>query len=308
MKQIFVFVVVIITVLHVPSMGIAQIRSMIKDKAIDAAFPGLKRGEKPKDVEVPPQDSVQEQPQSQNTPAQPNFMERKMMAAMGLSSVKYEQKYQYTSSMTMDIVTVDSLGTTEKVVYTTCFNPDGKDFALIFDAKNADSGEKEKGTIIFDSKNSTMLILFEKDGERSGLAMYLTPDSTTAREAEVAEATPDKNETELHHPSYQPTGKTKTIAGSTCHELIYKNDEGSVSLWVSKDRSLNLSNAYNYMNGFQALATAGWGYGQGIVMEMEFREANSSVRSHMTVKDISMSSPRNLDISGYSIVGVGGGN
>lgn len=108
------------------------------------------------------------------------------------------------------------------------------------------------------------------------------------------------------HPLYTATGRSKQIAGIACKEYTYKGEGGSIDLWVARDQKLNLSNAYNYMNGFQALAAGGWAWGMGMVMEMVFRDDEQKTQTHMIVKEIKQNSPRQLDISSYNILGIGG--
>lgn len=298
MNTLFIRIAIVAAILLIPAFSHAQIKGLLRDKAIESIA-------KPKKGEETQQQNQQEEQPQQRSKSGPNFLERKMMGAMGLNNVKYEKQYDFSSSMMMEIETVDSLKNKDKVIYSTFFNPKDKSYALVFDAVDRETGKKQKSTIIFDTKNWAMLILGEKDGERSGIAMAVPPDSTLMASEEVETSTEQYPE-DFVHPWYTPTGNSKTILGYTCKEYTYMNPEGSVDLWVTKDQKLNFSNAYSYMNGFQALASGGWAYGMGMVMEMVFRDANSPASTHMLIKEILPNSTKNLDISSFNIIGVGG--
>lgn len=303
MNQLFTRLVLASAIILGPLFVTAQIKGLLRDKAVDAISKGTKRGEEKK--EEPQSESQPEEQPQKPSKSGPNFMERKMMGAMGLNNVKYEPQYDFSSSMMMEIETVDSLENKDKVLYSTYFNPTDKSYALVFDAIDRESGQKQKSTIIFDTKNWAMLILGEKDGEKSGIAMAIAPDSSliTTQETETSqEEVPE----DIVHPWYTATGKSKTILGFTCKEYTYMNPEGSVDLWVTKDQKLNFSNAYSYMNGFQALASGGWAYGMGMVMEMVFHDTNSPASTHMQIKEILPNSAKKLDISSYNVIGMGG--
>lgn len=318
MKRIF-FALAASILLLLSNNSSAQIKGLLRDKAFEAIQNKNKEAEEKKrqeeqkrQEEEQAKQQEQQQTQQDEAPSYPtrqkqneanSLMQQKMMSKMGFNNVKFEPQYDFSSSMTMEIETIDSLKNKDKVLYTTYFNPNDKSFAMVFDAVDRESGEKQKSTIILDTKNWAMLILSEKNGERSGIAMKVAPDST-AVEAESTE-TVEQHE-EFVHPYYKATGRTKTVSGLSCKEYEYSNPEGSASIWATNDQKLNFSNAYGYMNGFQALAGAGWGWGMGMVMEMAFKDADSPAQTHMIVKEIQPNSAKKLNVAGFNVVGFGG--
>lgn len=303
MRKSAISVAIVFAIIFTPSLSSAQIKGLLRDKAIES-LSKPKKGEEEKKDETQQQDQQQEEPQQRRSSG-PNFLERKMMSAMGLNNVKFDQQYDFSSSMMMEIQVTDSLENKEKVLYSTYFSPKDKSYALVFDGVDKQTGQKQKSTIIFDTKNWAMLILGDNGTDRSGIAMSVAPDSSLMAQNEtenVDQTVPQ----DYVHPWYSPTGNSKTIAGFFCKEYSYMNPEGSVNLWVTNDQKLNFSNAYSYMNGFQALASGGWAYGMGMVMEMVFKDSNSPATTHMIVKEILPDSFKKLDISSYNIIGVGG--
>lgn len=291
----------------------AQIGGFLKDKAQKAVVKGLKRGEEENKTEQAKEEQKEEQKQETNKQAKPNpagnFMQKKMMGMMGLNNVKYDLAYNYTSSMRMDIETVDSASTeVNKGTYTTYFDKNSKNFAMEFEGIDRESGQKQKSLMIFDYKNMSMLILSEKDGQKSGIAMVIPPDSTqNNNESEEKAEVANQEDLSAYNMYYKPTGRSKSIAGYNCKEFAYENPEGRVELWATNDLKYDYSSAYGQMNGFQALATAGLGgYLLGTVMEMHFKDSDSNARSDLFIKDINSNTNKTFSIADYQIIGLGG--
>lgn len=298
MKKIISITLLALAILLTPNAANAQLKRLLKEKALEAVK-GLKT------------DEGKTEPQKQEEPKQekpvrtgPNFLEQKMMQAMGLNNVKHEQSYSFSSSMVMDIETSDSLKNKQKTEYTTYFSNNSKSYAIVFTGVDESTGQKQKGTMIFDMVNHAMLILSEEDGNKTGVAISIPPDSTATEEVETTQV--DAAQADFVHPYYKPTGRTKSIAGHSCKEYLYRNTEGKSSIWTTCESKLNISKAYGQMYGMQALASAGVGYGLGMVMEMETEDYTNGAKTLMTVRELQDNSPKRLDLSSYQIVGMGG--
>ena len=291
----------------------AQIGGFLKDKAQKAVAKGLKRGDDEQKTEQQQEEQKPEQKQQTQRQEQPNpagnFMQKKMMEKMGFNNVKYDLAYSYTSSMKMDIETLDSASTeVNKATYTSYFDKNSKNFAMEFEAVDKESGQMQKSLMIFDYKNMSMLILSEKDGKKSGMAMVIPSDSTqAANETEQSAEATKQEDLSAYNTYYKATGRSKNIAGYNCKEYAYENPEGRVELWSTNDFKYDYSTAYGQMNGFQALATAGTGgYLLGTVMEMHFKDSDSQARSDLFVKEINPSTTKSFNIADYQIIGFGG--
>lgn len=287
----------------------AQIGSFLKDKAINALNKGTKKGneteQKKKDT-IQTQQPKQQKPQQQSNSNPANsFMQQKMMGMMGLNNVKYEMNYNFTSSMSMEMQSTDSLGKkSDKVLYTTFFDKNSKSFAMEFEGVDKQSGKKQNSLMIFDYKNWAMLILGDKgNNEKSGIAMQMAKDSSI--EAQQNKPT-SKTQTHPENMNYKATGRTKVIAGYSCKEYVYENTEGKGEVWATNDVVFDYSTAYGHMGGMQTLATGGTGYGLGTMMEMHFRSLRSKAQSDLVVTDIKPSNPKSINLTGYQIIGMGG--
>ena len=300
MRTIVLPLVLVVAMLFTPFVSESQIRNFLKNKAKEV----LRGDQQEEEMEQ------EEQEEEQQKQRGPSALERRMMQAMGLNDVKHDMSYSFSSSMLMEIETTDSEGEVEVMDYTTYFSPDSKNYAMTFDAVDEQTGKKQKSTMIFDLKNGAMLMLGDDGTERSGVAMSLPADTAdiaeTANAEDYEEYLDEEIPNEFVHPSYKSTGNTKSILGFKCKEYVYQDMEGSVRLWITTDKKLNLKHAYGQMQGFGALATGGWGYGSGLVMEMIHKDIQNKSGMHMIVKDISTDKNKELDLSGYQIVGVSG--
>lgn len=291
----------------------AQIGSFLKEKtqkAVSKSIEDKKAEQKKEEQQKEEQQAEQAQkPQKQTNPTN-SFMQKKMMGMMGFNNVKFDLAYSYTSSLKMDIESVDSASTeVNKVAYTSYFDKNSKNFAMEFETVDKESGEKVKSLMIFDYKNMAMLILSDKNGEKSGIAMEIPKDSiqeNSAGEEAVAESGTQEDLSDFNM-YYKPTGRSKKIAGFGCKEFAYENPEGRIELWATNDFKYDYSSAYGQMGGFQALSTAGFGgYLLGTVLEMHFKDSDSNARSDLFVKEINPNSSKQFNIADYQIIGLGG--
>lgn len=307
------FIAILISIMVIGAVkSNAQIGSFLKEKAQKAVSKSIedkKAEQKKEEQQTEEQQTEQTQkPQKQTNPTN-NFMQKKMMGMMGFNNVKFDLAYSYTSSLKMDIESVDSASTeVNKVAYTSYFDKNSKNFAMEFETVDKESGEKVKSLMIFDYKNMAMLILSDKNGEKSGIAMEIPKDSIQENTAEEAAAEPVTQEDLAdYNMYYKPTGRSKKIAGFDCKEYAYENPEGRVELWATNDFKYDYSSAYGQMGGFQALSTAGFGgYLLGTVLEMHFKDSDSNARSDLFVKEINPNSSKQFNISDYQIIGFGG--
>ena len=289
----------------------SQIGGFLKEKAKKTIVKNLKRGEEENQTQQQ-QEAVEEEPQQEvnqqkQDPAN-NFMQQKMLGLMGMNNVKYDPAYTYTSIMSTDIEWADSTGNEiNKGSYAIYFDKNSKNFAIEFKGLNQETGNPEKSYIIYDYKNYAMLILSEKDGEKSGMAMAIPRDSSEVETNNDSIDTEVSNEDlSAYNMLYKKTGRTKTILGYNCNEYAYEYGEGRAEIWATNDIKFNYADAYQRMYGFQYLATGGTAYLLGTVLEMNFKDVNSNAYSKFTVKEINPNTSKTISIADFQVMGVGG--
>ncbi len=224
-----------------------------------------------------------------------NFSNRIMMDAMGLTgNVDYETVYSFDAYIQMEINTYKKNGNLDdQVVYDNYLHKEAADYAMEFKDGN------DKSTIIFDTKNSAMLILAENDGEKTGFATTIDPEAM----AELAEDYVDENEEEVDMDSYRPikTGKTKEILGYSCEEYLLEDENTEVHMWVSEKLGKEMRKEWmKNKQTFGSMFTHAYAL-NGMVLEYDVIE-ESGEKTVMQVTNIDMNHSHSVNTSGYTIM------
>ncbi len=135
----------------------------------------------------------------------------------GTTKAVYEPTYKFDTYMQMELSDPQN----KKVVYNAYLNRDGSSYAVIFEDQGA------RSVIVFDTKNSTMLMLVENDGEKTGFAMGIDP-------AALAEMGEEDDEGDFEYESFK-TGNSKTILGYQCDEYLIKDESSEIRIWSSDE-------------------------------------------------------------------------
>lgn len=223
-----------------------------------------------------------------------NFTNKVMMNAMGLSgNVDYEEEYNFDAYIQMEITTYKKNGNLDgQMVYDNYLHKEDADYAMVFSDKDA------KSTIIFDTKNSAMLILTNSDGEKTGFATTIDPETM----AELAEETAEEEE-EVDMDSYKPmkTGKTKQILGYSCDEYLVQDDETEVHMWVSEKLGKEMRKEWMSNNQtFGAMFSHAYAM-NGMVLEYDVVDKDGG-KSVMQVQKIDMNHSHKVSTTGYNVM------
>jgi len=222
-----------------------------------------------------------------------NFTNNVMMNALGLTgNVDYEEAYDFDAYIQMEITSYKKNGNLdEQMVYDNYLHKTDADYAMVFTDKD------NKSIIIFDTKNSAMLMLTESDGEKTGFATTIDPEAM----AELAEDYAEEEEVDMD--AYKPakTGKTKDILGYKCDEYLVTEEDTEVHMWVSEAlgkemRKEWMSNKQTFGSMFTHAA-----YMNGMVLEYDIIDKGGQ-KSVMQVKKIDMNHSHKVNTSGYTIM------
>lgn len=221
------------------------------------------------------------------------FTNRAIMNAMGITgNVEHEEVYNFDAYIQMELTTYKKNGNLDdKVVYDNYLHKEAADYAMVFRDKG------DQSTIIFDTKNSAMLILSDSDGEKTGFATSVDPEALKEEYEEVEE------EEAADMDSYKPykTGKTKTILGYSCDEYMVKDEGGEVHMWVSE--KLGKEVRKEWMNNKQTFGTMFMHANamNGAVLEYDYVDADGS-KSVMQVTDLDLNHSHKVDTRAYTIM------
>lgn len=221
------------------------------------------------------------------------FSNEAIMSAMGLTgNVEYEDVYHFDAYIQMELTTYKKNGNLDdQVVYDNYVHKEDADYAMEFKDKDA------RSTIVFDTKNSAMLILTENDGEKTGFA------TTIDTEALMEYAEDYEEEEEVDPDSYRPikTGKTKVILGYSCDEYMVEEDGTEVHMWVSE--KLGKEVRKEWMGNQQTFGTmfVHAHAMNGMVLEYDVVDADGR-KSVMQVTKIDLDHSHKVTTNGYTIM------
>jgi len=286
MKKPLIFLFMLTMVLSFQDSQAQSIRSMIRKKVIEDNLEAQAKRDSTKAVE-----QGEEPDKSPNT-----TMNQVYMDAMGLTgNVDYEDNYSFDAFIQMEVSEYNkNQKLKDKMMYDSYINKDAVDYAMVFTDKDT------KSTIIFDTKNSAMLILSDSDGEKTGFAMGIDPEDMAEKIEEQAE--------ESGVDSYAPykTGKTKTILGYSCDEYLVEDESSEVHMWVSEKLGKQVRREmFNNQQTFGALFYHA-AYMNGMVMEYDITEKDKGERTVMVVTDLDLNRSNTISTGNYAVMSMKG--
>lgn len=217
-------------------------------------------------------------------------LEERMLKAIGADNVPHLQAYTYSATMHIEIERTDAPNTNTRMAYRVHLSKNDGGYAFNF----IDPTRKNTNRlVIYDSQNQAMLVLSETENTKQGIATRLSQSDSLL--ASIG-----------HRPAanYQPTGRSKKIAGHKCKEFIYENDTVHSLIWVTPRVKTNLAHAYTYVGGLQVLSLAAPTAPTSMVMEQHLTHKQSGSTIHLTAKKIEQKE-NIINLSDYKIYGVG---
>jgi len=227
--------------------------------------------------------------------ASENFTNKVMMNALGLSgNVDYESEYSFDAHIQMEISEYKKNGNLDQqMLYDSYVHKEDADYAMEF------SDDGSQSIIIFDSRNSAMLILSNSDGERTGFATAIDPEAM-AEEAEAYEEEDSALDTDPLN--YKKTGKTKNILGYSCDEYLVEDEYSEVHMWVSEKLGKEMRKEWlNNKQTFGAMFTQAYAL-NGMVMEYDFLDKEAGDKMVMQVTKIDLNHTHKVNTDGYNIM------
>ncbi|MCK5066157.1 MAG: DUF4412 domain-containing protein [Bacteroidales bacterium] len=223
------------------------------------------------------------------------FSNSAMMDAFGLTgNVAYEPDYNFNAYIQMEITSYKKNGKLDdQVVYDNYVHKTKADYAMVF------RDGSDKSTIIFDTKNSAMLILTDSDGEKSGFATTIDPEAM----AEMAEDYEEEEvESELDTYNIKKTGKKKEILGYSCDEYLMEDEYSEVHMWVSE--KLGKEMRKEWMNNKQTFGTMFTHANalNGMVLEYDVLDKDDGNKSIMLVTKIDLNHSHSVATGGYTVM------
>jgi NAD kinase len=286
MKRIFLFLSLIALICSFQDMSAQSLRQRLKQKIIKDNLEAQAERDSIKAVE-----EGREPDPSPNT-----SMNHVYLDALGLTeNVDYETNYSFDAYVQMEISNYKKNGNLDdQMLYDNYVNKTKADYAMVF----KDGGDQS--TIIFDTKNSAMLILTESDGEKTGFATSVDPEAMADMVEEYAEE--DTEEADLSLYNMKKTGKTKNILGYLCEEYLVEDEENEVRMWVSEKLGKELRKDWmRNQQTFGAMFMHAYAL-NGMVLEYDLLDKDNGKKTIMLVTEIDMNHSHSVNTGSYAIM------
>ncbi|WP_294670221.1 DUF4412 domain-containing protein [uncultured Fluviicola sp.] len=190
----------------------------------------------------------------------------------------YQASYTFTSSVSYKIESAKNPGESQVIDY---------DFGdqVIKMAATPDMSS------IIDSKNGVMILLNNK--EKTAMVM-----STKAMEAAMKQQ--QMNQGNKPAAKITKTGRTKTILGYKCEEMLIETDK-KTEVWITKDAGIDVSNTFANMNKTSPSQIPNEAFTEGgMLMEMTGYDTAGKMEVHMLMTALSKES-KTVNIGSYKI-------
>ena len=248
-----------------------------------------------KEAEAEVDSTTNDEPDESLESTTTNFKNKVMMNALGLTgNVEYEPAYDFDAHIQMEISNYKKNGKLDnQMLYDSYVQKESADYAMEFSDKGS------KSIIIFDTKNSAMVILSNSDGEKTGFATTIDAEAL----AEEAEAYEEEDSALEPYPSnYKKTGKTKNILGYSCDEYLVEDEATEVHMWVSEKLGKEMRKEWmNNTQTFGAMFTQAYAL-NGMVLEYNFLDKEDGDKVVMQVTKIDLNHKHKVSTDGYNIM------
>ncbi len=195
------------------------------------------------------------------------------------ASGEYQASYTFTSSVTYSMENSKKPGESQTINY------NFGDQVIKMEAVG------QFMSSIIDSKNGVMIMLNEK--EKTAMVM-----STKAMEAAMKQQ--QMNQGEKPEAKVTKTGRTKTILGYKCEEVLIESDK-KTEVWITKDAGIDVSNTFANMNKTSQSQIPNEAFTEGgMLMEMNGYDTAGKLEVHMIVTALSKES-KTVNIGAYKI-------
>jgi hypothetical protein len=220
-----------------------------------------------------------------------------MLDALGMTgNVDYESDYQFDAYIQMEISNYKKNGNLDdQVLYDNHVNKTKADYAMVF------KDGRDQSTIIFDTKNSAMLILTDSDGEKSGFATTIDPEAM-ANLAEKYSEEEEEDPAVLDAYNIKKTGKSKDILGYKCDEYLMEDESSEVHMWVAEKLGKEIRKEWmNNQQTFGAMFMHAYAL-NGMVLEYDLLDKENGKKTIMLVKNIDLNHKHSVSTGGYTVM------
>jgi hypothetical protein len=230
-----------------------------------------------------------------------------MIRQMGVGGepVPIESSYSFDNLIQMHIESYNSKGEkSSEGEFITHLSNNSKSMAYEF--VSGDMAEPDLGLIIIDAKNGATIILSEDKEQKTGLVYGLGTFFQSVHDESLEDLDlTETPETYLLNPNVEKTGRSKTIAGLSCDEYKYTDENTVSNIWITKDLKMNTQDFFGalFKTSLYSRGMA-WGY----MMEAESVNKENGEKSIMKVTKVDKNSSKKVSMNDYQITNLGSFN
>jgi hypothetical protein len=199
----------------------------------------------------------------------------------GKIDIKYEDEYEFTGRIYMQMENYDKKDVVKSDYYT-YFNSSTLNAGIEMLPLDAKNGDKTYPTVfLFDNDNRSFMMIIESKDSKTGIISSMPSDSAMAAQAKTQkEANPEKA-------TITKTGNSKVIAGYKCDEykIVDAEKEGYSNVWMTKDVKLKADKKYWGKAGVPTYYNYP-GFEGAMMLAMESFDKNNKPTLKMETKEI----------------------
>lgn len=237
-------------------------------------------------------------------PGQSEERGMRMLKNLGISGepIPISDRYEFDHLVRMNVESFDKSGKkTSEGEFITHLNPGSKSMA--YQVVSGDMANPGQGLFIVDAEKGATIILSNEDGKKTGIVYgiggFMESLGESYEEDLDLSETP---ETYLTNPNVSKTGKTKRIAGYSCEEYIYSDEETKSEIWITRDLKMNTRDFFSTLFKTSMMTHGmGWGY----MMEATSVDKQTGEKSFMQVTEVDDNSNVDFSMADYQITNFG---
>lgn len=229
----------------------------------------------------------------------------RLLKGMGISGepVPVADSYNFNQLIQMRIETYKKSGKLDSEgEFITYLNPNTKSMAYQFVSGNM--AQDGQGMFIIDAENGATIILSDEKGQKTGVVYGMGSFMESLGKTYEEELTdiPQSPEAYLTNPNVKKTGQTKNVAGYSCEEYIYSDEDTESEIWITKDLKMNTQ---DFFGALFKVSMASNGMGWGYMMESTSKNKKNGEKSIMKVTKVDKNSNIKFNMGDYQITNIG---
>lgn len=214
---------------------------------------------------------------------------------------KTEDSYKFPLYLKMHLVEYKNCKKKDETDIQYYIDGSNMNFALGGISNNKGRNSSEDMTIVYDSKNTTMIMLNE--GEKTAMAINYGAFMNMGMQNKATK----KYQDEMKDISCKKTGKSKTIQGYNCaqYQCVDNDEEGKYAdVWITDGITIDIDKASGF--GLWNMALMNNAKIGGMMLEGKFYE-NNQMTSSIEITELDKNANHNILMSNYQMTSLGGG-